>query len=73
MYGIVPITKFPLLLQYYKVLSQVFKNGNNDNPVRLPFVLLEDDFDAAQTAEILAQSGQVFGDANDYNEWKEAQ
>lgn len=73
MYGVVPITKFALLQQYYKVLSQVFTNDDNEHPLRLPVILLEDDFNALQTAEILTQGGQVFEDANDYNAWKDAQ
>lgn len=72
-YGVVPIKKFPLLEQYYNVLSQIFNIDENENPYRVPFVCLEDDFNTVQLAEIAEQGGQVFEDANAYNLWKDSQ
>lgn len=67
-YAIIPQNRFKDLEQPYKVINQIF-TGDEESPVKLPYVLLEDNFNSNQETEILSLDGQIFENGNDYNDW----
>lgn len=69
-YAAIPIDNFPKLMHLYKVVNQVFNHSDKDNMVRLPYIILEDDFTTEQTTEIQALEGIIFESTNAYHIWK---
>jgi len=73
MYGIIPSGSFADLNTKYTSITQIFKTVEDQPTIKLPFILLESDFTAAQIVEITINGGRIFESANEYSEWKEAQ
>lgn len=67
-YAIIPSAAFVFLTMHYKVMNQIWKEGN-----LLPFMMLEDYFSDEQITEIELQGGIVFESTINYFEWLDSQ
>lgn len=65
-YAIIPSTAFVHLTMHYKVINQIWKEGN-----LLPFLMLEDYFSDEQKTEIENNNGVVFQNTDEYFTWLE--
>jgi len=72
MYGIIPIAKLSSLNEDYRIINRIKKEvGTEETPnsVKLPFILLEDNFTEAQIQDITDNDGIVFQTGEEYLQW----
>jgi hypothetical protein len=72
MYGIIPIAKMSSLDKDYKVINRIKKEVGTEeipNSVKLPYILLEDNFTEEQIKDITDNDGIVFQTGEEYLQW----
>ncbi len=67
-YSIIPTAAIVNLILHYKVMNQIFKDGN-----LLPFMMIEDYFTPEKVIEIEANDGIIFQNTDEYFAWLEQQ